>query len=47
LESFAEHVLPILRRKGLIREEYHGRTLREHYGLPVPVNQFARARGGR
>jgi FMN-dependent oxidoreductase (nitrilotriacetate monooxygenase family) len=47
LESFAEHVLPILRRKGLFREEYHGRTLREHYGLPVPVNQFARARGGR
>lgn len=40
LESFIEHVLPILRGKGLFREEYEGTTLREHYGLPVPANQF-------
>ena len=40
LEAFIEHVLPILRGKGLFREEYTGTTLREHYGLPVPVNQF-------
>ncbi len=40
LEAFIEHVLPILRNKGLFREEYQGTTLREHYGLPVPTNQF-------
>ncbi len=40
LESFAEQVLPILRGKGLFPEEYEGTTLREHYGLPVPANQF-------
>nr|WBO81477.1 LLM class flavin-dependent oxidoreductase [Streptomyces sp. SBE_14.2] len=40
LAAFAEHVLPILRGKGLFREEYEGTTLREHYGLPVPPNRF-------
>ncbi len=42
LETFIDHVLPILRSKGLFREEYTGATLREHYGLPVPANQFHR-----
>jgi FMN-dependent oxidoreductase (nitrilotriacetate monooxygenase family) len=42
LETFIEHVLPILRNKGLFREEYAGNTLRDHYGLPVPANQFHR-----
>jgi FMN-dependent oxidoreductase (nitrilotriacetate monooxygenase family) len=42
LETFIEHVLPILRSKGLFREEYAGTTLREHYGLAVPANQFHR-----
>jgi FMN-dependent oxidoreductase (nitrilotriacetate monooxygenase family) len=40
LEAFIDQVLPILRGKGLFREEYEGTTLREHYGLPKPVNQF-------
>jgi FMN-dependent oxidoreductase (nitrilotriacetate monooxygenase family) len=40
LATFVEHVLPILRSKGLFREEYQGTTLREHYGLSAPVNQF-------
>jgi FMN-dependent oxidoreductase (nitrilotriacetate monooxygenase family) len=40
LEIFIEHVLPILRSKGLFREDYQGATLREHYGLPTPANQF-------
>jgi alkanesulfonate monooxygenase SsuD/methylene tetrahydromethanopterin reductase-like flavin-dependent oxidoreductase (luciferase family) len=40
LAAFTEHVLPILRGKGLFREEYEGTTLREHYGLAVPANQF-------
>ncbi|MEE6163434.1 MULTISPECIES: LLM class flavin-dependent oxidoreductase [unclassified Mycolicibacterium] len=42
LETFIDQVLPILRRKGLFREDYRGTTLREHYGLPLPVNQFRR-----
>jgi hypothetical protein len=42
LESFIEHVLPILRSKGLFREDYRGTTLRDHYGLSVPANQFHR-----
>ncbi|MFZ0667436.1 MAG: LLM class flavin-dependent oxidoreductase [Acidimicrobiales bacterium] len=41
LVTFIEEVLPILRGKGLFREEYEGKTLREHYGLPVPPNQFS------
>jgi len=40
LETFIEQVLPILRSKGLFREEYRGATLRDHYGLPVPANKF-------
>ncbi|WP_349307897.1 MULTISPECIES: hypothetical protein [unclassified Streptomyces] len=40
LETFIEQMLPILRSKDLFREEYEGTTLREHYGLPVPANQF-------
>jgi FMN-dependent oxidoreductase (nitrilotriacetate monooxygenase family) len=39
LELFVDHVIPILRRRGLFRTEYTGRTLREHYGLTRPVNQ--------
>ena len=40
-ELFAEHVVPILRSRGLIRSEYEGTTLREHYGLPRPSSQYA------
>jgi len=32
--------VPLLRQRGLFRSEYEGATLREHYGLPRPVNQF-------
>jgi FMN-dependent oxidoreductase (nitrilotriacetate monooxygenase family) len=42
-ELFAEHVVPILRRRGLIRHEYEGTTLREHYGLARPPSQYASA----
>ena len=44
LEAFADHVIPLLRRRGLFRTEYTGRTLREHYGIPRPDSQFAAAR---
>jgi hypothetical protein len=33
-------VVPILRRRGLFRTEYTGRTLRDHYGLPRPANRL-------
>jgi FMN-dependent oxidoreductase (nitrilotriacetate monooxygenase family) len=41
LELFVEHVVPILRSRGLFRSEYTGQTLRDHYGLPRPVNQHS------
>ncbi|WP_308738138.1 LLM class flavin-dependent oxidoreductase [Sorangium atrum] len=44
LEAFAEHVVPILQRRGLFRTEYEGTTLRDHYGLPRPENRFAARR---
>lgn len=42
LETFIDQVVPILQDKGLFRREYRGATLREHYGLAVPANQFRR-----
>jgi len=41
LQTFVEHVIPILRQRGLFRTEYTGRTLRDHYGIPRPDSQFA------
>jgi hypothetical protein len=40
-DVFAEQVLPILRRRGLFREEYNGTTLREHYGLARPASGYS------
>ncbi|MEU1461536.1 LLM class flavin-dependent oxidoreductase [Streptomyces sp. NPDC005727] len=41
LEAFVEHVVPILRERGLLRTGYGPRrTLRERYGLPRPANQY-------
>ena len=42
LELFAEHVVPILQRRNLMRTEYEGTTLREHYGLARPASRYAR-----
>ena len=42
-DLFAEHVVPILRQRGLLRLEYAGTTLREHYGLPRPPSRYAAA----
>jgi FMN-dependent oxidoreductase (nitrilotriacetate monooxygenase family) len=42
LQTFVDHVIPILRRRGLFREDYEGATLREHYGLARPANRLAR-----
>lgn len=43
LETFVDHVVPILISRGLFRSEYAGATLREHYGLPVPGSMPDRA----
>ncbi|MFI2757937.1 LLM class flavin-dependent oxidoreductase [Streptomyces echinatus] len=41
LDAFVEHVVPLLRARGLLRTGYGPRrTLRERYGLPRPVNQY-------
>lgn len=37
LEAFVDHVVPILRRRGLFRHDYEGDTLRSHLGLPWPA----------
>jgi FMN-dependent oxidoreductase (nitrilotriacetate monooxygenase family) len=42
-ETFVEHVVPILRRRGLFRTEYEGITLRDHLGLPRPKKTRAAA----
>ncbi|MGE0766738.1 MAG: LLM class flavin-dependent oxidoreductase [Hyphomicrobiaceae bacterium] len=39
-DVFADEVLPILHRRGLVRREYAGSTLRDHYGLAMPASQF-------
>jgi FMN-dependent oxidoreductase (nitrilotriacetate monooxygenase family) len=41
LADFVDHVVPLLRARGLFRHEYTGRTLREHYGLPRPASSYA------
>jgi alkanesulfonate monooxygenase len=41
LDDFVELVLPELRRRGLFRTEYEGRSLREHLGLPRPASRYA------
>jgi alkanesulfonate monooxygenase len=43
LDDFIEMVLPELRRRGLFRTEYEGRTYRENLGLPRPQSRYANA----
>lgn len=40
LASFTEQVVPLLQGRGLLRREYSGQTLREHFGLAVPDNRY-------
>ena len=41
LDAFVDHVVPLLRARGLLRTGYGPRTtLRERYGLPRPANQY-------
>ncbi|QGQ45885.1 LLM class flavin-dependent oxidoreductase [Metabacillus sediminilitoris] len=39
-DLFIRLVIPELQKRGLFRTEYTGNTLREHYGLAIPDNQF-------
>jgi FMN-dependent oxidoreductase (nitrilotriacetate monooxygenase family) len=43
LETFVDHVVPVLRARGLFRTEYTGSTLRDHYGLQRPLNRYSGA----
>jgi len=40
LDVFIDEVVPLLQKKGIFRTDYHGDTLREHYGLKRPDNVF-------
>jgi len=42
LETFIDEVVPLLRRRGIFRNEYSGVTLRDHFGLARPESRFAR-----
>jgi alkanesulfonate monooxygenase SsuD/methylene tetrahydromethanopterin reductase-like flavin-dependent oxidoreductase (luciferase family) len=48
LETFVDHVVPLLRHKGIFRHAYAGRTLRDHFGLGSAGQSLrdARPRGG-
>ncbi|MGE3148475.1 MAG: LLM class flavin-dependent oxidoreductase [Pseudorhodoplanes sp.] len=43
-DDFIDMVIPELRRRGLFRTEYAGKTLRENLGLPVPPNRYTLAK---
>ncbi|WP_067705101.1 LLM class flavin-dependent oxidoreductase [Nocardia jejuensis] len=35
-DDFADHLVPVLQRRGLFRTDYEGTTLRDHLGLGLP-----------
>ncbi|MEH1954300.1 LLM class flavin-dependent oxidoreductase [Nostoc sp.] len=40
LNDFVDKVVPELQRRGIFRQEYEGKTLRENLGLTRPANRF-------
>lgn len=40
-DTFVDHVVPVLQKRGLFRTEYTGHTLREHLGLSRPAHPNA------
>ncbi|OGA01956.1 MAG: nitrilotriacetate monooxygenase [Betaproteobacteria bacterium RIFCSPLOWO2_02_FULL_62_17] len=40
LDEFVELVVPELQKRGLMRSEYEGRTLRDHLGLPRRASRY-------
>jgi alkanesulfonate monooxygenase SsuD/methylene tetrahydromethanopterin reductase-like flavin-dependent oxidoreductase (luciferase family) len=47
LDLFVDQVTPILRARGLFREDYEGETFRENLGLDFPVNRHTAERRAR
>ena len=43
--TFVDKVVPLLRERGLFKDEYAADTLRGNLGLPVPANRHTVARG--
>ena len=41
LYDFVDKVVPELQKRGIFRQEYEGRTLRENLGLPRPPSRYA------
>jgi FMN-dependent oxidoreductase (nitrilotriacetate monooxygenase family) len=41
LEAFVDHVVPLLRQRGIFRQDYSGTTLRDHFNLARPVRLAA------
>lgn len=35
VNAFADRVVPVLRKRGIVRQDYQGSTLRDHLGLPA------------
>jgi FMN-dependent oxidoreductase (nitrilotriacetate monooxygenase family) len=46
LDLFVDKVIPELRRRGLFRHDYRGRTLRDDLGIPRPHNRFSSSLSG-
>lgn len=42
VEDFVDHVIPVLQKRGLFRQDYEHTTLRGHFGLPRPPRSPAR-----
>ncbi|MFD0503934.1 LLM class flavin-dependent oxidoreductase [Streptomyces chiangmaiensis] len=42
LPAVVHELLPPLRKRGIFRTDYTGRTLRDHLGLPRPASRYAR-----
>lgn len=40
LDAFVDKVVPELQRRGIFRQDYEGKTLRENLGLTRPTNRF-------
>ncbi len=40
LEDFVDQVIPELQQRGIFRQDYEGKTLRENLGLTRPPNRY-------
>ena len=40
LDDFVDRVVPELQQRGIFRQDYEGKTLRENLGLARPANRF-------